>query len=118
MKILLSIGALALTLNAQPKATPVDAAAYPKLLAAHKGKVVLVSFWATWCVPCRKEMPQLVALGEKLRARGFEVVTISNDVPGREAAMLKVLGGNHVPGPPYMKKSDDDDKFYDSIDAN
>ncbi len=71
---------------AQPKATPVDDASYPKVLASHKGKVVLVSFWATWCVPCRKEMPELVKLEEKLHARGFDVVTISNDLPERETA--------------------------------
>ncbi len=105
-----------LALCAQPKATPVDDASYPKVLASHKGKVVLVSFWATWCVPCRKEMPELVKLEEKLRARGFDVVTISNDLPERETAAVKVFGENHVSGAPYIKKAADDDKFYDSID--
>jgi thiol-disulfide isomerase/thioredoxin len=106
----------AMALIAQPKAAPVDEAAFPKLVAAHKGKVVLVSFWATWCVPCRKEMPELVKLEEKLRARGLDVVTISADLPEREAAALKVFGENHVSGPAYLKKAADDDKFYDSID--
>ncbi len=107
-----------LALAAQPKATPVNEASYPKLVAAHKGKVVLVSFWATWCVPCRKEMPELVKLEEKLRARGFDLVTISADLPEREAAAVKVIADNHVPGPVYLKKAADDDKFSDAIDAN
>ncbi len=107
-----------LVLSAQPKATPVNEATFPKLVASHKGKIVLVSFWATWCVPCRKEMPELVKLEEKLRPRGLDVVTISNDLPDREAAALKVLGENHVGGPPYMKKVADDDKFYDSVDPD
>ncbi len=42
-----------------------------------KGKYVLVNFWATWCAPCRKEMPSLDALQKKLRSDNFEVVLIA-----------------------------------------
>lgn len=44
-----------------------------------KGKVVLVNFWATWCPPCRKEMPDLQALYDKYKAQGFLVVSISDE---------------------------------------
>jgi len=96
--------------------TPVDQAGYQKMVAAHKGKVVLVDFWATWCKPCRAEMPELVKLDQKLRAKGFELVTISADEPGAQPAALKVLKENNVPGVTYWKKADDDDKFSDAID--
>jgi thiol-disulfide isomerase/thioredoxin len=49
-----------------------------------KNKVVLVNFWATWCGPCRREIPDLVALQEKYRGRGFEVVGLSLDDPEPE----------------------------------
>ena len=47
-----------------------------------KGKVVLLDFWATWCAPCRKSMPELQALHDKYARRGFSVVGLSIDEGG------------------------------------
>ena len=46
-------------------------------LASLKGKVVLVNFWATWCEPCREEMPSLQKLRKRMEQRPFEVITIN-----------------------------------------
>ncbi|MGA3210878.1 MAG: redoxin domain-containing protein [Terriglobales bacterium] len=48
-------------------------------LANYKGKVVLLDFWATWCVPCRAEIPHFVAFQVKYREQGLQVVGISMD---------------------------------------
>jgi thiol-disulfide isomerase/thioredoxin len=51
-----------------------------------KGRVVLLNLWATWCAPCRKEMPELDALQQKLGSADFEVVAVSLDRQGAAAA--------------------------------
>ena len=48
-------------------------------LAELRGKVVLLNFWATWCVPCRKEMPAIEALYQRYKDRGLEVLAVSLD---------------------------------------
>jgi thiol-disulfide isomerase/thioredoxin len=56
-----------------------DADGRPKKLSDWRGRTVLVNLWATWCVPCRKEMPALEALQTRLGGPNFEVVAINID---------------------------------------
>jgi len=51
----------------------------PLSVASYKGKVVLVDFWATWCGPCVRELPNVLETYEKYHAKGFEIVGISLD---------------------------------------
>lgn len=51
-------------------------------LAQYRGKVVLLNFWATWCGPCVKEIPDLIRLQEKYKAEGVQVIGVSVDVNG------------------------------------
>lgn len=50
-----------------------------------RGQVILINFWATWCSPCRLEMPSMQALYQDYRNKGFEILAISNDMQGKEA---------------------------------
>jgi peroxiredoxin len=56
-------------------------------LAQHRNKVILLNFWATWCVPCLKEFPHLQRLYEQYRARGFEILAVSIDEARTRAAV-------------------------------
>jgi thiol-disulfide isomerase/thioredoxin len=95
---------------------PVDEAGYAKLVAASKGKVVLVNFWATYRVPCRKEMPQLVVLEAKLKAQGFQFITVSADEPEQAKDAAAFLDKVKAPAPVYIRRAKDDDKFVATID--
>ncbi|MDO8769840.1 MAG: TlpA disulfide reductase family protein [Burkholderiaceae bacterium] len=58
-------------------------------LADFQGRVILLNVWATWCPPCREEMPALDRLSAKRQAAGFAVVTLSLDAPSAAKAFLK-----------------------------
>jgi len=68
-----------------------DADGKPKKLSDWRGKTVLLNLWATWCVPCRKEMPALDALQAKLGGKDFEVVAVNIDTrdPDKPRNFLK-----------------------------
>ncbi|MCB1481378.1 MAG: TlpA family protein disulfide reductase [Rhodobiaceae bacterium] len=63
-------------------------------LADFKGRTVLLNLWATWCVPCRKEMPALDRLQSTLGGEGFEVVAVNVDTrnPEKARAFLEEVG--------------------------
>jgi thiol-disulfide isomerase/thioredoxin len=85
----------ALTMASAPLRLPdlafEDAEGKPKKLSDWRGRIVLVNLWATWCVPCRREMPALESLQTRLGGPGFEVVAINIDTrdPEKPKAFLK-----------------------------
>jgi len=87
------------------------------LIAANKGKVVFLNFFATYCVPCHTEFPDIIKMAKKYQNAGVQVVEISmndNSDPSDKGAMLKWLGETNPPFPVYIASSLDDD-FYKGI---
>lgn len=59
-----------------------DLSSKPVSLESRRGRVVLLNFWATWCGPCRVEMPAMQRLYEEFERRGFEILAVSTDAQG------------------------------------
>ena len=70
----------------------------PTGLSAHEEDFLVVNFWATWCAPCRKEMPQLDALAKRYQGRGVKVIALSVDRGGaaKPEKFLNELGVAHL----------------------
>lgn len=91
-----------LTLYTHPRSVPPlhfqNAAGQALTLDHFRGRVVLVNLWATWCTPCRKEMPTLDQLQARLGGRAFQVVAISQDRLGLPAVnqFYQTVGVQHL----------------------
>jgi thiol-disulfide isomerase/thioredoxin len=81
-----------------PDLTFVDGSGGRKSLGDWRGRIVLLNLWATWCVPCRKEMPALDALQARLGGPGFQVVAINIDTrdPEKPRTWLREIGISHL----------------------
>jgi len=95
--LVLCAGAAASELVKQPpKRLSADARApFAALFAQHRNQPLLVNFWASWCDPCRDEMPALQRLDQRWRTRGAAVITVAvSDNPARSKAFIKSLPGD------------------------
>jgi len=91
------VGLSAGALGAPAVGQPAPSLQIPKLdgdpfdLGALRGKVVIVNFWATWCPPCREEMPALDTFYRQYRGRGIELIGVSVDRPRDRSEVQKVM---------------------------
>lgn len=102
---------------ARREIVPVAPAAYvSKVVAPHRGRVLVVNFWATWCEPCREELPSLVAAWKESKG-SFDVVLVSADSPRlKDTVVPAVLDGLGAPFPCFLEQADDPEKFIDAVD--
>jgi len=66
-------------------------------LSQLRGKVVLVNYWATWCIPCRKEMPRLATFYRQYHEQGLEIIGISVDRPGQRDKVVEIMSSLAYP---------------------
>src|SRR3982751_1758886 len=69
----------------------------PVPLAAYQGKVLLIDFWASWCIPCKMSFPALDAIFREYGARGLEVLAVNLDEERRQADAFLAAHPHHMP---------------------
>jgi thiol-disulfide isomerase/thioredoxin len=114
-------GAGALAAPQQPKAAAlrdpgiIDAQGYEKLIQQYRGKPLLVTFWATWCEPCRDEYPMLNELAKQYAPQGLKVVGVNLDDDGDLVLMRRFIARYKPIFPNYRKKPGEEGPFRQAV---
>lgn len=94
----------------------VDKAGYDAVIRKHEGQVLLVDFWATWCVPCKKLFPHTVHLHDEFGGKGLAVVSVSLDDEDAEPAALEYLKKQNATFDNLRVKSGGDDETFEKFE--
>jgi thiol-disulfide isomerase/thioredoxin len=95
--------------------TLIDAQAFQKIVQDHRGRPLLVNFWATWCEPCRDEYPMLNELAKQYGPKGLQVIGVSMDDDGDMILVRRFLARYKPVFPNYRKKPGDEAAFRQSV---
>ena len=100
------------------KLEPIDPKQFPKTIAKHRGKVVLVDFWATWCFPCLKAFPQTVGWSRKYADDDLVVISVSIDEPDEESKQraLRYLKKRGATFSNYISSTGADESAFEIFD--
>jgi thiol-disulfide isomerase/thioredoxin len=94
----------------------IDLAGYQDVVAKYHGKALFVTFWATWCQPCRTEFPTIVSLAKEYAPKGLVVVGVSLDEEADMKLVRQFLVDNRPDFPNYRQKPGiDSDAFYRGV---
>ncbi|HEY3330644.1 MAG TPA: TlpA disulfide reductase family protein [Capsulimonadaceae bacterium] len=100
-------------------APPADAATVKASIASHKGSIVVVNFWATYCPPCVAEFPSLVKLSQDYRSKGVAVIAVSTDSPReRRTKVEPFLRSRHATFTNFIEHAIDPEAFINAIDPS
>jgi len=97
----------------------IDLDGYRAMVARYEGKPLLVTFWATWCAPCRSEFPMIVSLSKEYASQGLQVVGVSLDEDSDIGLVRRFLDEARPGFPNYREKSGiDSDAFYSGVNPD
>jgi glycine/D-amino acid oxidase-like deaminating enzyme len=83
--------------RAEEPARPIDAKEFRSILEKERGKVVVVNLWATWCVPCLREIPDLVSVTREVQKQGVTLIGVAVDDPSPGALQVESFRKRYFP---------------------
>jgi thiol-disulfide isomerase/thioredoxin len=96
-----------------------DGAGLKRLIADRGGRILFLNVWATWCVPCIEEFPDIVKLSRSYDPKTVEVVAISADYPDEvDSKIVPFLKKQNVPFKVYVANFEDQEKFINALDTS
>jgi thiol-disulfide isomerase/thioredoxin len=113
ISILLSVGVMTAGGKKYPDLTLRDLSGKKVQLSNYRGKIVVLNFWATWCGPCREEMPMLVKAGKIWAAKGVTFIAVSLDDDKTKDEIPSFISRYHVDYPVWTGATSDElDRFH------
>jgi thiol-disulfide isomerase/thioredoxin len=119
--VLVVVSAISLSVAAAPQASAphdpqvIDAQGYRKIVQEHGGKPLLMTFWATWCEPCRDEYPMLNELAKQYGPKGLQVIGVNFDDEGDLILTRRFIARYKPVFPNYRKKHGDEAAFTQAV---
>jgi thiol-disulfide isomerase/thioredoxin len=105
--------------TAGPDLPVIDLSGYKEMVVRNRGKALMVTFWATWCEPCRDEFPMIAQLAKKYGPRGLSVVGVSLDEDSNLGSVRQFLEAAKPDFPNYREKPGIDvDAFYQGVNPD
>jgi thiol-disulfide isomerase/thioredoxin len=102
-----------------PVVEPISQEEVVKLIQERNGKVLLLNVWATWCIPCREEFPDLVKLAEHYKSKDVEIVGLSVDYADEVQTKIQpFLKQYHTNFPVYVKNFKADEEFINMLNKD
>jgi thiol-disulfide isomerase/thioredoxin len=93
-------------------------AAFEPYLAAKSDTVYVINFWATWCGPCRRELPEMEKIHHEYSGRKVKVLLVSLDFPNQQKGLLQFISSNHITAPVILLNEPDANAWIDKVDPS
>lgn len=110
--------ALSPELLAPTQVEPISTDQFRQLLEHHRGKVVMVNLWATWCIPCIQELPDISLLQKRFRDDGLVVLAVSLDKPSKLEESVRPFFAKTAPDLVSYLATDDEFEFVSVLDPD
>lgn len=105
------------TVRADVPAKPVSAEEFRAILEKERGKVVILNLWATWCVPCLREVPDLLALEAEMKREGVKLIGVAVDDPSPGAVQVDRFRQKYFPAfVTYARQGSEMDELASVVD--